>query len=178
MSRARKLAQIDSLIIHCAATPNGQWHTVEDIDFWHGPDREEQGMRPFRRNPQVAGYHMPHLHHIGYHFVIYTTGHVACGRRLDETGAHCLDKQYVRGDHRRGRYNRTAIATCLIGTDKFTQEQWQILAKHVMAFQRDFPEIQILGHRQIDQGKTCPGFDVPTWLKGGMKPMEDHLHAS
>lgn len=32
MNYARR---IDTLIIHCAATPNGRWTSVLDIDYWH-----------------------------------------------------------------------------------------------------------------------------------------------
>jgi N-acetylmuramoyl-L-alanine amidase len=80
MSPHRPLSQIDSLVIYCAATPNGRWTTVEDIDRRHGPDREARGLRPFLCR-SGSPWQMPHLKHVGYHFVIYTNGAVTGGRR-------------------------------------------------------------------------------------------------
>ena len=160
-------------VIHCAATPNGRWTTVEDIDRWHGPDREARGLRPFKRSG--SPWHMPHLKHIGYHFVIYTNGSMVCGRSLNETGAHALDKRQPRGSDARRRYNNNAIATCLIGTDQFTPEQWDMLRLHVRSFRERFADLEIIGHREIDDGKLCPGFDVPKWLANGMKPDPENI---
>lgn len=30
-----KTRYINGIIIHCAATPNGRWHNVHEIDKWH-----------------------------------------------------------------------------------------------------------------------------------------------
>ena len=156
MSQFRPETKINLLIIHCAATPNGRWNTSEDIDQWHSE-------RGFRRNTQLIGYHQPKLKHIGYHFVINTKGAVECGRSLTETGAH------ARG------HNFSSIGTCLIGTDRFSMEQWISLKNHVEALENRFPGLKIIGHRQVNPHKTCPGFDVSAWLEGDKEQLSDHL---
>lgn len=64
------MRQINEIIIHCAATPEGRNFTVADIDKWH----KQQGWRG-----------------IGYHFVIYIDGSVHKGRPVEDVGAHCLN---------------------------------------------------------------------------------------
>ncbi|KAB7624340.1 N-acetylmuramoyl-L-alanine amidase [Alkalilimnicola sp. S0819] len=169
MSRYRNPQDIDTLVIHCAATPNGKWLTAEQIDRWHAE-------RGFRRAPKLIGPHSPHLHHIGYHFVIYTTGAVTCGRALRETGAHAAG------------HNERSIGTCLIGTDRFTRAQWETLAAHVRSLRRDYPGIRVVGHRDLSPDldgdgvispsewtKRCPGFGVSAWIEGGMNALSEHL---
>jgi N-acetylmuramoyl-L-alanine amidase len=163
----RPLNQINEIIIHCAATPNGKWFTAFDIDQWHA-------QRRFKRDPRLA-QHSPHKH-IGYHFVIGIKGGVEIGRNLYEIGAHCHG------------HNQRSIGICLIGTDKFTAKQWDALKALVLAMHQQFPQSRIVGHRDLSPDKdgdgkiepnewtkTCPGFDVYTWLWGEMQPLPDHL---
>ncbi|MEC4750014.1 N-acetylmuramoyl-L-alanine amidase [Methylomicrobium sp. Wu6] len=163
----RPLDRINEIIIHCAATPNGKWFTAFDIDQWHAK-------RGFKRDPRQAQY-SPHKH-IGYHFVIGIKGGVEIGRNQYEIGAHC-----------QGR-NLSSIGICLVGTDKFTIRQWDALKALVLALLMKFPNAHVLGHRDtspdangdghIDRSewtKTCPGFDVYTWLRGEMQPLPPHL---
>ncbi len=169
MSCYRDPQSIDTLVIHCAATPDGEWFTAEDIDRWHAE-------RGFERHDQLIGPHSPHLHHIGYHFVVLTSGAIACGRALDETGAH------ARG------YNVRSIGTCLMGTERFTAAQWATLAAHVRAVRQRWSGIRVVGHRDLSPDtdgdgtvepdewlKTCPGFNVAAWLAADMAPLPDHL---
>jgi len=182
MSRYRPEAEITELIIHCAATPNGVEYTAAHVNGWHGG-------RSFMRNPDALtgagawatkGPHASGLKHIGYHYVIRTNGVVEVGRRLSETGAHC-----------RG-HNHNSIGVCLIGTDVYTQAQWDALKQLVKAEIRDhgkrrlsaiakrgsradFPALSIHGHREFNTNKTCPGFDVAEWLANGMAPLKAHV---
>lgn len=169
MGFRRTLDTIDLLVIHCAASPNGEWLTAEDIDRWHGE-------RGFVRDLAISPHHAPRLCHIGYHFVLYTSGAVAVGRPLAETGAH------ARG------FNKRSIATCLVGADAFTPAQWAVLAEHVKGLQRQFPGLRVVGHRDLSPDadgdgavephewlKTCPGFDVAAWLEAGMRPLTGHV---
>lgn len=155
------LKPIQRIILHCSATPNGRWHTVEDINRWHGPDREQRGLRPFRRDDALVGHNQPNLLHVGYHFVVYTTGVVRIGRGLREMGAHC-----------RG-HNGDSIGICLIGTDAFTIQQWVSLQRLVRGMRARFNLADgcVHGHNEYS-AKTCPGFDVSVWAKNGFKPLE------
>ncbi|MEJ1381351.1 MAG: N-acetylmuramoyl-L-alanine amidase [Candidatus Sedimenticola sp. (ex Thyasira tokunagai)] len=178
MSNFRPENRIDSIVIHCSATPNGREHTAADVDFWHGPDREKRGKKPFRRNPDARigagrwhskGQHARDLAHIGYHFIVRVSGVTEVGRRLTETGAH------ARG------WNSRSIGICVIGMDRFTPAQWETLKVLIESLKRDrgakgLPSItKVIGHRQVATYKTCPGFDVQAWLDGGMEPLEGHL---
>ncbi len=156
MSRYRNPADIDTIIIHCADTPNGQPFNARDIDVWH----HQSG---FKRSVAFMNSDYP-LWAIGYHCVITLDGRIENGRKLDETGAHCKG------------WNRTSIGICLIGRDAFTAAQWMALKQKVTALQNAHPDItRVMGHRQFNSGKTCPGFDAPAWLDGGMEPLQGHL---
>jgi N-acetylmuramoyl-L-alanine amidase len=169
MGQWRLLSKITEIIIHCSATPNGKNFTAHDIDCWHAE-------RGFNRN--LTACKLSPYKHIGYHFVIDLNGSIEPGRGLDEIGAHCFG------------HNAVSIGICLIGTDRFTYDQWHALARLAEDLKRmnQFSLNQILGHRdtspdknrdgKIDQNdwlKTCPGFDVKDWLSSGMKPKSTHV---
>lgn len=99
---------------------------------------------------------------IGYHFLIYTNGGIATGRHLEEVGAH--------------GHNHNSIGVCLVGRDQFTPEQWEMLRANVWAMERKFPGLRVIGHREVNPKKTCPGFDVQAWRAGEMAPLAGHIH--
>lgn len=177
---------LNAVVIHCAATPNGKHFTAESIDSMHKA-------RGFKRDSQAARSLNPTMKHIGYHYVIELDGTIRTGRGLEEIGAH------VQGS------NARSVGICLIGTDKFTREQWESLrvcvtnlasiiqgkahSDHVSAL-RAFKDmgISIKGHRDYSPDKngngiiertewikTCPGFSVNEWIKSGMQPIKDRV---
>lgn len=162
------MRSIDLIVIHCSASPNGRSlfslpgtrnrvTPVQVIDGWHKD-------RGFHRDDYWRQRWNPSLEAIGYHFVIYTNGCPATGRHLGEVGAHALG------------HNATSIGVCLVGTDKFTADQWATLKATVQDLQKQFPRARVAGHRDLPNvHKLCPGFDVDTWLRGGMVPLADHL---
>lgn len=162
--------QINEIVIHCSASENGKRVTVEDIERWHAD-------RGFWRKQVFRDLQNLRLGSIGYHFVIYTSGTVATGRHLEEIGAH------VAGS------NARSIGVCLIGTDRFTPEQWESLAKNVRGLLKLYPGARVLGHRDYSPDrdgdgvveewewlKTCPGFDVREWVKAGYEPLPENIH--
>jgi len=155
MSNLRDTANIDRIIIHCADVPNGAWWSAEDIDNWH----HERG---FKR--EVKNNVSPRLRHIGYHYVIDLAGQITPGRALNETGAH------VKG------HNANSVGICLIGHDQYTECQLQSLRRLVLGLQSLFNigNQHVLGHCDLDSGKTCPGFDVQTWLNANHWPDLSH----
>ena len=62
------MRNINLIIVHCSATPEGRDVSVADIDRWH----RERGFDG-----------------IGYHYVVYIDGSVHEGRPLNKVGAHC-----------------------------------------------------------------------------------------
>lgn len=178
--------KINGIIIHCAATPNGKPFTAADINRMHKA-------RKFKRDSQAVRNYNPDLGSIGYHFIIGVDGSIETGRHPEEVGAH------VQGS------NAKSLGICMIGTDKFTKEQWESLRTcltnlasiiqgkphdtHITALlaYKDMG-ISIKGHRDYSPDlngngiiertewiKICPGFDVSKWIKGGMMPMEGHI---
>lgn len=157
---------ITSIAIHCAATPNGRtlftgklgepgFRTpVQEINAWHKASGFKRAAP--RQNPELCC--------IGYHFVIYTNGALATGRGEEEVGAHAQG------------YNAKSLAICLVGTDRYTPEQWATLTHLVRALQAKYPQARVLGHRDYPNvKKTCPGFSVADWLAGNMAPLAGHV---
>lgn len=177
---------IKDIIIHCAATPNGKVFTVADIDNMHKS-------RGFKRSTQAIRNFNPEVKYAGYHFVICVNGTVEPGRGLEEIGAH------VQGS------NAKSIGICMIGTDKFSKLQFESLQLLVVILAGDIRgkicgsvqsalnalhdmNISIKGHRDYSPDlngngiiernewtKTCPGFSVVDWVKGGMIPPSESI---
>ncbi len=192
--------KINHIIIHCAATPNGKDIRAKDIDAMHGQPVYKNGAlvrkHQFQRDTQAARNFNPDLKYIGYHAVITIDGHWETGRALEEVGAH------VAGN------NTKSIGICMIGTDKFTAAQWETLRTAIINLSsiiqgkphatadgalnayKDMG-IVIKGHRdyspdlngdgQITRNewlKTCPGFDIASWIKEGMMPMKGSIYVA
>lgn len=167
---------INLIVVHCTATPNGRWTTAADMDGWHKA-------RGFRRDLAARKRFSPDLGHIGYHHVIYTNGAIANGRGYDEIGAHTSG------------HNKASLGIAMVGTDRFSAAQWESLRGLINALTQQqglnparYPSARVVGHRDLspDQDgdgviepqewlKTCPGFDVAAWRRGGMEPLTKHI---
>lgn len=134
------MRQIDEIIIHCTATPEGRKTTVADVDGWHR-------QRGFAK--------------IGYHYLIGLNGEIWIGRSEDEIGAHCLNHNaksigvcYVGGLSIEGKTPK----------DTRTQAQKEALKKLVKELKSKYTKATIHGHNEF-AAKACPSFDVREWLK-------------
>ena len=134
---------IDSIIIHCSATPEGKHFTAADIRRWH----KAQGWSD-----------------IGYHYVILLDGTVQEGRPISQPGAHCKGLNarsigicYIGGLAADGK------------TPKDTRTTAQKAAMHALverlAAQYGLTADQIHGHNEF-AAKACPSFNVrrEAWL--------------
>lgn len=114
---------------------------------------------------------------LGYHYVIEVDGQCRTGREEHEIGAH------VQGS------NAHSIGVCMVGTDRFTELQWEALRGLMGQLLRRYPAARVCGHRDFSPDldgdgvieehewfKTCPGFDVALWLRAGMNARWDHRH--
>lgn len=163
----------ENTIIHCSATPNGKDYTLAQIDEWH----QKRGFKRSMRARKLFNYRYKS---IGYHFIIPPFDSVKFGRRMTETGAH------VRG------YNTGSIGICMLGTDKFTQHQWDELHRVLAVIEYMYPnaatDATIKGHRDFSPDlngdgvitsnewvKTCPSFDVRQYLRNGRKPQQENI---
>jgi N-acetylmuramoyl-L-alanine amidase len=133
LDTARK---IDTLFIHCAATPEGKDFTVADIRAWH----------------KARGWS-----DIGYHYVIYRDGSIHLGRPIGQVGAHVENHNagsigvvYVGGvsvDGKTAKDTRTpAQRSSLLWLQR------QLYAKHRGIW-------RVRGHNEVSS-KACPSFDV------------------
>ena len=126
---------IDTIIIHCSATPEGRNVTVADITSWH----KQRGFDT-----------------IGYHYVIYLDGTLHAGRPIQQTGAHCQGHNatsigvcYIGGLAADGKTPK----------DTRTQEQRETLLSLLRKLKAQFPKARIRGHRDF-AAKACPSFDA------------------
>lgn len=128
------MRNINLIIVHCSATPEGHDVSVADIDRWH----RERGFDG-----------------IGYHYVVYIDGSVHEGRPLNKVGAHCKGHNahsigicYVGGVDLNGKPKDTR-----------TLAQKDALVNLLMRLKRRFPKAVIRGHRDF-AAKACPSFDA------------------
>ncbi len=91
---------------------------------------------------------------IGYHRVIKRNGVIEHGRPEFWIGAHVYG------------HNDNSLGICLIGKDKFTKNQFLSLKTLIIKWKKKYPDAEILGHSNFSNTKkTCPNFDVKSWLK-------------
>lgn len=128
------MRQIEKIIIHCSATPEGRNVTVKDIDAWH----------------RQRGFQC-----IGYHYVIYLDGSVHKGRKEELIGAHCSGHNaksigicYIGGLDRNGKPKDTR-----------TEAQRESFIRLIGELKSRYPNASVHGHNEF-ANKACPCFDV------------------
>lgn len=141
------MRKIDTLIIHCTATPEGRDVSVDTIRQWHVRDNKWSD--------------------IGYHYIIYRDGSVHLGRPVSLTGAH------VSG-HNSGSVGITYVGGCdlkMKPKDTRTDAQKASLRSLLIKLSSEFPIKKILGHTDLDPKKACPSFNAKSEysdiVKGG-----------
>ena len=89
---------------------------------------------------------------IGYHKIICQNGEIEEGRPTYWVGAHVYEN------------NKNSLGVCLIGKDKFNNNQLDSLFLLLKSWETEYPNAEILGHRDfLNTTKTCPNFDVKKW---------------
>lgn len=129
------MREVNEIIVHCTATPEGRDVSTDDIDKWH----------------RQRGFSC-----IGYHYVILIDGTLQVGRPLDKVGAHCkghnahsIGIAYVGGIDIYGQY-----------ADTRTVEQRATMATLIDFLCKSFSTIKIVsGHRDY-AARACPCFDA------------------
>lgn len=140
------MRKITKIVVHCAYT----FHDMNvDADWIHDIHVNQNGWKS-----------------IGYHHVIKRNGDVEDGRTHEQSGAH------VRG------HNHDSIGVCLIGgkgkagrdshshASNFTHAQYESLRNLILILLSEYPEADIYGHCDLDSSKTCPSFDVKSFVEG------------
>ena len=124
------MRKIAKIIVHCSDSDYKHHDDISVIKGWHV---KERGWRD-----------------VGYHFFIKKDGTVQKGRELSEAGAH------VAG------HNSDSIGICMSGRHNFTTKQFNSLKTLLFDLIRQFDLTtnDVYGHRDFDNKKTCPNFDV------------------
>jgi N-acetylmuramoyl-L-alanine amidase len=90
---------------------------------------------------------------IGYHYVINEYGDVENGR-----------PEYWQGAHVSG-YNENSLGICLLGKSFFSDDQMLALRRLIAELKRRHKDAEVVGHRDLDDEKTCPNFNVRKWCR-------------
>lgn len=129
------MRKIDTIIIHCADTPEGRDDRAADIRRWH----------------KAKGWD-----DIGYHYVIDLDGTIEPGRPIEKAGAHCVGYNansigvcYIGGADAQTRKPK----------DTRTQAQKAALLSLLKYLVAKYPGAKIYGHRDFS-AKPCPSFDA------------------
>ncbi len=134
------MRDLTTIIVHCSYTPPDMDIGAETITEWHVSERGWDD--------------------IGYHYVIKRNGAIEDGRLIGTQGAHAYG------------HNADSIGVCLIGgmadqgeapDSNFTRWQWESLAELMDDLQMRHGPLDVIGHRDVDDGKACPCFDVRAW---------------
>ncbi len=150
------MAKMKYLVIHCTATPEGREVSQSDIRHWH-TDPVSKGGRGWKQ--------------VGYTDLIHLDGTVE--RMVQNNEDAEVDPWEVTNGA--AGYNSVSRHIVYVGgvakdgktaKDTRTLEQKRALAKYVRDFHERFPQIRIVGHRELPGvKKACPSFDVQQWLQ-------------
>ena len=138
------MRKIDTIILHCSATREGQDFSVDTIRKWH----LKRGWSD-----------------IGYHYVIKLDGTVEEGRPLERSGAHTLNHNHDSiGVCYIGGYEKKKKKGKWVNKDTRTKEQKDAMQDLLLCLKKDYPLAIIYNHNQFSS-KSCPNFDAHTEYK-------------
>ncbi|MDE6843489.1 MAG: N-acetylmuramoyl-L-alanine amidase [Muribaculaceae bacterium] len=138
--------KIDTIMIHCTATPPRREVSRAELDRWHKAERFEPYTDP---NGKVT--------YAGYHLLVHLDGSFELLRPDLHRGQHCPQENM----------NNRAVAVCYVGgvdnnnqpCDTRTEAQKRTLLTLVRTLKGRYPNAQIVGHRDY-AAKACPSFDA------------------
>lgn len=128
------MRNINKIIIHCSATPEGRDVSIETIKGWH----LDKGWND-----------------IGYHYVIHLDGSIHKGRPDNIIGAHTQG-------HNSNSIGICYVGGCDIvmrPKDTRTPEQKESLINLINELKKTYKTAVVHGHRDFSN-KACPSFDA------------------
>lgn len=148
------MARLKYLVIHCTATPEGREVSSADIRRWH-TSPVSQGGRGWKQ--------------VGYTDLVHLDG------KVERLVGNNEDANVDAWEVTNGAVGYNSVSRHIVyagGCDRQMQPkdtrtaaQKEALASYVRDFHRRFPNVRIVGHRELNSGKACPSFDVQAWLK-------------
>ncbi len=130
------MRDIDKIIVHCTATPEGRNVTKKDLYKWHVTERGWSD--------------------IGYHYLIDLDGVIHDCRPIERIGSHC------KGQNRESigiAYAGGMTKDMKKAKDTRTEEQEMALSYMLEWLKIQYPKAIIYGHRDFST-KECPSFDA------------------
>lgn len=148
------MAKLQYLVLHCTATPEGREVSSKEIRAWH-TNPVSKGGRGWKQ--------------VGYTDLIHLNGEVE--RLVNNNEDANVDPWEVTNGAK--GYNSISRHIVYVGgvaadgettKDTRTKAQKQSMETYVRDFHKRFPNVRIIGHRDV-AAKDCPSFDVQVWLK-------------
>ena len=129
------MRNINKIIVHCTATPEGRDVTVDEIRRWHVEERN--------------------WNDIGYHWIVTLNGTLEEGRPEYLQGAHAkgFNKNSV------GLCYVGGVDEDMEPKDTRTEGQKETLKCILEDLKDRYPNAEIIGHRNVSS-KACPSFDA------------------
>lgn len=129
---------VNEIIVHCSATPEGRDHDVADIRRWHVDGRGWSD--------------------VGYHYCILLDGTIEAGRPVSRAGAHCKGKN-------KNTIGICYIGGCdknMQPKDTMNHGQEKACLNLIETLRGVFGDLKVSGHNEYAPHKACPSFDVNT----------------
>lgn len=150
------MSRMKYLVLHCTATPEGREVTSKEIRHWH-TDPVSKGGRGWKQ--------------VGYTDLFHLDGTV---ERLVKNNEDAEVDPWEVTNGAAG-YNSVSRHVVYAGgvakdgktpKDTRTAGQLKAMRDYVRDFHERFPQIRIVGHRDLPGvKKACPSFDVKAWLE-------------
>ena len=144
------------LVLHCTATPEGREETSKEIRHWH-TDPVSKGGRGWKQ--------------VGYTDLFHLDGTVERLVRNNED-AEVDPWEVTNGAAGYNSVSRHVVYAGGVAKDGKTPKdtrtagQLKAMRDYVRDFHEMFPQIRIVGHRDLPGvKKACPSFDVKAWLE-------------
>lgn len=148
----KRQTPIDTIMLHCTATPPRREVSRAELDGWHKARNFEPYVDPATGARTYAGYHL----------LVHIDGSYERLRPDDHRGQHCPQQNM----------NNRAVSICYVGgvdnnnkpCDTRTEAQKKTLLSLVRTLRGRYPQARIIGHRDV-AAKACPSFDAKTEYK-------------
>lgn len=180
--------QIEFLILHCTATPEGREIFPDDIHRWHKDPREQAGKfyymgKVYDRVEDLPSDVQPsHRRGRGWKQIGYSDMILINAGLLINMVRYNDDDIVDSWEITNGVAGINGVARHIVyaggcdknGRDKDTRtpDQLETMKMYVRNFIKKYPHVKVGGHNQF-AAKACPSFNVPEWLRSIGVPEEN-----